>query len=216
MNGLTQNIETNIPHRIINQNNENLFNVNKIENVNQNFNIICTSSTTNSSSTYLPHNVVDIMTFSFQQKNYYNLFVVDEDITQCNNFLMPKDKSLTIATETYIFEKYCALTKDNIDEIKSFPAIIASKNTQFGGKTDINQEAIYAQITNIKNQYNGIKIEFLKLKPINQQLLNDYSYNFGIDNFSGVTELNRIHWAIKNINLIDALNDNKFAKLELA
>lgn len=59
----------------------------------------------------------------------------------------------------------------------------------------------------IKVQDNGVKIYFRPLNFIPQQRLNDLAFELGIRGTTAFNELNRTHWLIKRINLIEVLKD---------
>jgi hypothetical protein len=141
-------------------------------------------------------------------RDYYNLFVIGGEEFYNDHFLVPKDRALvqgTLADD--LFDRLSALTPDAIKEIKTFPALFASENTDYWGKTDTQQQTIYGLVTDIKVQDNGIKIYFQPFTNINQQTINNIAFELGIGNRTAITELNRTHWTIKRINLIEALTD---------
>ena len=57
----------------------------------------------------------------------------------------------------------------------------------------------------VKIQDNGIKIYYTVITAIQQQILNEQCSEFGICGARSFNELNRTHWALKQINLIEAL-----------
>ena len=52
---------------------------------------------------------------------------------------------------------------------------------------------------------NGIKIYYTVITAIPQQILNEQCFELGIGGARSFNELNRTHWALKQINLIEAL-----------
>lgn len=141
-------------------------------------------------------------------KDYYNLFVIGREEFYNNHFLVPKDRALvqgTLASD--LFKRLSTLTPEAIKEIKTFPALFASENTNYWGKTNEQQQTIYGLVTDIKVQDNGIKVYFQPFTYIEQQTINDLALELGIGNHTAITELNRTHWTIKKINLIEALTD---------
>ena len=68
--------------------------------------------------------------------------------------------------------------------------------------------AHYGIITDIKVQDNGIKVYYQLLNEIPQQRLNEILFELGILGNSNFNEFNRMHWAIKRINMIDTLAEN--------
>ena len=136
----------------------------------------------------------------------YNLFVMGGEEFDRDHFLVPKDRALTESTAPEMKEKYALLDETAIEELKKFPAIFASENEMYG-KTTAEQLAIYGLIRDIKVQDNGIKVSFYPLTYISQQRLNELCFELGISKASGYNEFNRTHWALKRINLIEALTD---------
>ena len=139
--------------------------------------------------------------------DYYNLIVVgNDDLDEPRHFLVRKDEALTESTAKELKETYAALTPEAISVIKTFPAIIATENRQYG-KTDSDHKAVYGIITDIKIQDNGIKVYYQVLNWIPQQKLNELAQQLGIDSSSNFNELNRMHWAIKKINMVEVLRE---------
>lgn len=139
--------------------------------------------------------------------NYYNLIVVgNDDLDEPRHFLVRKDRALTESTTKELKETYATLTPEAISVIKTFPAIIATENQQYG-KTESDHKAVYGIITDIRIQDNGIKIYYQVLNWIPQQKLNELAPELGIDGTSNFNELNRMHWAIKKINMVEVLRE---------
>ena len=136
----------------------------------------------------------------------YHLFVMGGEEFDRDHFLVPKDRALTESTSQEMKDKYAHLDATAIEELKKFPAIFASENEMYG-RTTAEHRAIYGLIRDIKVQDNGIKISFYSLSYIPQQRLNELCFELGINKASGYNEFNRTHWALKRINLIEALTD---------
>lgn len=137
---------------------------------------------------------------------YYNLFVVGDEAFNENFFLIGKDRALTTAEgiASDISAKFAALTPEAMAIIKTFPSIFASENHKYGC-TDDSHLALFGVVTDIKVQENGIKIYFQRFCSIPQQKLNEIAFNLAIQGSSSFNELNRTHWTIKRINLIEEL-----------
>lgn len=67
--------------------------------------------------------------------------------------------------------------------------------------------AIYGMIADIRVQDNGIKIYYHFLNSVPQQKLNDLTFELGIAGTSSLNELNRMHWAVKKIDLVAVLRE---------
>nr|WP_294461819.1 hypothetical protein [uncultured Ruminobacter sp.] len=95
-------------------------------------------------------------------------------------------------------------TPEAVEGLKRYPAIFADKNHSYG-KTDDAQDAYLGFVKDVKIQDNGIKIYYTIITAIPQQILNEQCFEFGICGARSFNELNRTHWALKQINLIEAL-----------
>ena len=84
---------------------------------------------------------------------------------------------------------------------------IATENHSYV-KTDEAHYAHYGIIADIKVQDNGIKIYYEFLNSIPQQKLNELLFELGLQGNSNFNELNRMHWAIKRINMVEVLREN--------
>ncbi len=136
--------------------------------------------------------------------DYYNLFVIGNEPFSDGHFIVPKDRALTESMMPENKAQFSALTDEAIARIKTFPSIFASENHNCG-KTDDDHQAIFGLVKEVRIQDNGIKIHFQALWPIPQQRLNEISFKIGIQGSSAFNELNRTHWAIKQLNLIEEL-----------
>ena len=134
----------------------------------------------------------------------YNLFVLGEEQYDDTTFIVPKDRALTESTSEEIKTQCAALTPDAIEIIKTFPALFCSENHYYA-KTDVDHMAYYGYVTDIKVQDNGIKIRFTILNKLPQQLLNENAMELCIERAKSFNELNRTHWAIKRVNLVEQL-----------
>ena len=143
--------------------------------------------------------------------DYYNLVVFGrctELSFGVGHALMEKDRCLTEGFHRdAINSRLCHLEERDIDQLKSYPALILHENTQFRGKTDPAQQAMYATITDIKVQDNGVMIYYRMTSCINQVSINEIAKDLGLQYESAQTELNRTHWVVKKINLSEVLYD---------
>ena len=138
--------------------------------------------------------------------DYYNLFVVGGESFNEGHFLIEKDRALTTAEgiAPEISAEFAALTPEAIAKIKTFPSLFAGENRQYG-RTDTDHLAFFGMVTNIRIQENGIKIYFQKFCSLPQQRLNETMRELAIHGKPSFNELNRTHWAIKKVNLIEEL-----------
>ncbi len=128
----------------------------------------------------------------------YNLLVsADEKSWDGMPFEIDLSRCIREYTDTEIVEKYQSLTEDVVREIKRFPCIFAyespcEKAPKFG---------LIRALTKRRNIVN-IEYEIIKLDTfINHNDLAQMSFKLDITGW----ELNRTHWAIKNINLSEEL-----------
>lgn len=137
---------------------------------------------------------------------YYNLFVVGDEPFNEGFFLIDKDRALTVTegVAADISEQFASLSPEAQAAIKTFPSIFASENHQYG-HTDEAQLAVFGVVTDIRIQENGIKIYYQRFCTIPQQRLNEIMLKLAIKGSSSFNELNRTHWTIKRINLIEEL-----------
>ena len=136
--------------------------------------------------------------------DFYNLFVIGAEEYKDPSFIVPKDRALTESTAQNIKTMCDSLSPNAIEIIKTFPAIFASENHGYA-RTDENHVAYYGYVENVVVQDNGIKIYYHRLNTIKQQNLNLIAHALGIAHAKAFNELNRTHWAIKRINLIEEL-----------
>ena len=136
--------------------------------------------------------------------DYYNLFVIGTETFSDGHFIVPKDRALTESMTPENKAQFSALTDEAIARIRTFPSIFASENHYYG-KTDDDHQAIFGLVKEVRIQDNGIKIHFQPLWPIPQQRLNEIIFQLAISGTTSFNELDRTHWAIKRVNLIEEL-----------
>lgn len=128
----------------------------------------------------------------------YNLFVsADQESWGGNPFDIDSARCIKEYTDIEIVEKYKDLSEKTLREIKRFPCIFAyekpcGKNPKFGFIRDVAKRC-----TKVKVDYEIIEIDNF----LTDTQINDLSFSLDI----GDWELNRTHWAIKNINLSEVL-----------
>ena len=146
--------------------------------------------------------------------DFYNLFVIGTEAYQDPSFIVPKDRALTESTAQDIKDMCDALSPEAIEIIKTFPAIFASENHGYARTTE-DHMAHYGYVLDVVLQDNGIKIYPYFLNEIKQQSLNLIANNLGIAHAKSFNELNRTHWAIKRINLIEELERAKISVFKM-
>lgn len=142
-------------------------------------------------------------------RDYYNLIVYgDTPFTQEGHLTMSQDRCLNTYTSPELKARFTPLTPQTIEELKTFPCIVASENKRFG-KTEEDHYALIAQLTDIRRRSNGTELYFRPFFLVSQQRLNDLEYELAIrpENRSGFPELNHSHWTVKEIDLLEVLHD---------
>lgn len=138
---------------------------------------------------------------------YYNLFVIGGETFKPfsqGHFIVPKERALTENVSPDIVNIVNSLSSTAIATIKTFPALFADENCMYA-RADSSQYAVYGFVTDVIKQDNGIKVYYQGLNAISQQKLNVIAFNLAISGTSSFNELNRTHWAIKKINLVEEL-----------
>ena len=131
-------------------------------------------------------------------RDYFNL-IIGYDPFPSDRILVDRDRALTEYITDDVKEKFCGWTPEKIENIKKLPAIIALERD----RSDEKQEAVFAFIKDIRPQENGIKVYFQKYYPIPLSLLWDNMKELAMYQF----EFTRTHWTIKNIDLLEVLQD---------
>lgn len=172
------------------------------ENVNANTTVIIASGNQRDSK------AISNASLNGMNKDYYNLFIIGNEEYDGEYFVVPSERVLSSGTTDETKSKFYPLTSETIETIKSMPSIFASENHEYG-KTDSNHFAIYGLVTDIKVVSAGLRIYFKELGPVKvpQQLLNEKISQLDIYGTTHLNELNRTHWAIKNIDLIQELKN---------
>ena len=149
-------------------------------------------------------------------QDYYNLFVIGTEAFDSGHFIVPKDRALTESITDELKFEYASLSDHAIAEIKRMPAIFTSEKyyqeekyqRRNDGYTDAEHQAILGLVTDIKIQENGIKIYYHIMLRFPQQILNERAFDFAIKSASAFNELNRTHWTIKHINVLEELKSS--------
>jgi len=132
--------------------------------------------------------------------DYYNLFVGFDPFVS-DHLLVPKDRVLTEYMTPELSTRFAPLDDGAIAEIKSFPSIIVD---EYGKTTPSNKTAVFAFVTDIRKQQNGVMVYYQRFFPIPIKILLENEY--ALDTVNGF-ESYRTHWTIKNINLLQVLQD---------
>ena len=132
--------------------------------------------------------------------DYFNLFV-GFDPFGSDHFLVPKDRALTEYMTPELKSRFATLDDTAIAEIKRFPTIIVD---EYCKTTPSEKNAAFAFVPDVRKQQNGVIVYFRQLYPIPVKVLLENEY--ALDTVNGF-ESYRTHWTIKNINLLQVLQD---------
>lgn len=133
--------------------------------------------------------------------DYYQLIVTPDFAPNARSVPMDHQRALIENMCPTNREQLNKLDKDAIEMLKTYPALIMNENDDFC-KASTEQVAYFAAVTNIRNGVRGIKIEYVPLTEIPQQRINDLLEELDLSGNDKFNELNRTHWAVKNVNLI--------------
>lgn len=129
--------------------------------------------------------------------DFFNL-IIGYDPFPSDHILVDPSRALTEYISDDVKAEFGGWTPEKIEKIKKLPAIISQERDG----TD-EQQAVFAFITNIKAQDNGIKVYYQKYFPIPFSFLKDNLSDLAMYLF----ELTRTHWTIKKIDLLEVMQD---------
>lgn len=138
-------------------------------------------------------------------REYYNIFVLGIEEFDKAYIKMPRDRSLNqyMAKETMAL--FDGLTPEMIARIKTMPSLFMAESRQYGHPDD-DQRVIYGFVSDIKIYDNDAKIYFCGYKnDIPQSAINVLLDELGLVGNAKYNELNRTHWSIKRVDLIQEL-----------
>lgn len=140
---------------------------------------------------------------------FYHLFVMGGETFEQDHFLVPADRAISnYWTSDDLRTEYGALTAESIEKLKTFPALIMQESEGYYAKAGDKQEAYLGVIEDIRVQDNGIKIRWRMIWAFPMQAICNIGLELGMKDMNkALSELNRTHWAIKRINLIEELKD---------
>ena len=148
-------------------------------------------------------------------RSHYNLFVIDErDKMFTSPFFMSADVILQKGTPKDVKDNFFSMDADALERITLFPSIFTTANNG-QGTTDSEHRAIYGRVENIEPQEHGYLIHWGCMRfwsnpkgvPfISQMELINHAESFGLGVAPCSNELDEVHWAIKKLNVIEALS----------
>lgn len=156
----------------------------------------------------IPAPANDPMEIGRLRRDYYNLFVIEDETYQDSSFSISRRDALTRYTQDA--EHFRSLTADIIAEIESMPCLFTLRNDDFSRCND-NWVCVAGKLSKITVHGSVIKFKFRYYAPaIPQNLLNQNAELFGLATSSLRNELDDEHWAIKKIDLLSILKDQNY------
>lgn len=142
-------------------------------------------------------------------REYYQLIITNSKIFNVKYVDIPLDRVLkSSAVPEEIRNRCSSFTKEGKAELLTFPAIICNENTDYNGKTDTDQLAIFAQITKIKKGEKEVRFYFKPIALFNQAKLNEYSIDYGISTSNTLATLNTTQMTVRAVDLFEAFEDS--------
>ena len=138
-------------------------------------------------------------------REYYNLFVLNTESFDKYYIKVPRDRSLNGCMTDEAMMLFGALTPEMINRIKTMPSLFMAENRQMGHPDD-DQRVIYGFVSDVKIYDNDVKIYLCRyMDDIPQSTINGLLEELGLWGNMNFNELNRTHWAIKRVDLIQEL-----------
>ena len=187
----------------VHQQAEKITNIEKVANLHQTNNILLMTN----SLPGIPGATPTPVAYS---RDYYNLIVYGQEplLTDCH-ITFEKDRCLVepkhITEE--LRDRFSPLTAEIIEELKGFLCILACENKYYGW-TDEDHYAAVAQLMDVKNRSNGIELYLHPLFAVSQARISERVFELGIaGRYKRYNELNHSHWTVKEIDLMEVLDD---------
>ncbi len=140
-------------------------------------------------------------------RNYYNLLVYgDTPFMTDGHITMSEERSFKDYTPQKLKERFGSLSEKTIEELKTFPCIVASESQTSKWWEDTERQAIIAKLTDIKERSNGIELYFHRLFSVPQHKLESLCNELAIVR-KPFRELTRTHWTVKAIDLMEVLGE---------
>lgn len=165
-------------------------------NLNQNINISTTVNGNLITSNIIPNN------------EFYNLFVLDgEDFAKCYFIINKKDCLKYI--DKQISALFSLSNSDSLNKCLTYPCLFANKNNEYL-KAGNDQLSYFGYLAKIEIGDTNIKFYFSIVSSLPQAIFNDYAQSFNLMESKGDNELDKVHWSIKNINLVKCIRNLGF------
>lgn len=138
---------------------------------------------------------------------YYNLFVADQRALD-GYIAIPRKQALNDFTEQAIREIYAKPGLAAADDIKALPSLFVIRN-HFGNHTDEGQIAGFGYVQDIQIKGDAVIVLATQLLPIQQERLNCLEQELRLLSAPENNELDCVHWAIKKVNLLQLIEEQK-------
>ena len=136
---------------------------------------------------------------------YYNLFVLDADAFVQGGFRVQRIDALQ-DTDLDVVKKLTSLGERELSCIRSYPTVVALRNAQYG-TTAPGSVLYYGFINSVQMSETSVIFGFTKLHDISQDIFVDNAAVFGIGKACAYNEFDHPHWAVKHINVVEALRN---------
>lgn len=146
-------------------------------------------------------NVSHAVEWASLNKQYYNLFVLENENFSVGSFSISQERSLERYTSKKAKEEFSSLSDKAISTIRNMPCIFVQRNTHYKEADEVFS-ALVGRVTEVYEQGDNIKILFVPFQAISQQLLNQNIALLKMAQSSLRNELDEEHWAIKECDLI--------------
>jgi hypothetical protein len=140
-------------------------------------------------------------------REYYNLFVIGGEKFDGDSFKVSKANSLVFGIEPEVKKKFFNIGDDSVvEEILTLPSLFMSENSDYM-RSRPGQKALFGRVTEIEIEPDDIQISFQAETGIVQQCVTEISHRLAILANPGCSELNKTHWTIKQLDLINVLTE---------
>ena len=128
---------------------------------------------------------------------FYNLVVVD--LFRDMKSIIPSNLALTQNINKTIKDVHSSLSEEAIASIKTYPSLIIS--------TSDSELAYIGYVKDVVNTSAGIGIQFNPKFEVKYRLIKSLLKELDLTSTPEISELDRIHWTIKQVNLLDTLEN---------
>lgn len=153
--------------------------------------------------------LIDIASFDTR---YYQLIVTTQpDVFDTNIVHMMKSRALCRQyVPDVVYDTCSSLLPEGIEILKKIPAVICQENTDYEGRTDPEQKAVYARIKDILPSYNNIDIIFEPIAVFPQAKMCEplAAAYFGLTMDCYITTLNHTAWSVIQRDLFRAFEES--------